>query len=471
MATHQAVAVMDQLRQEERGFQGSVLIVDDEPDIRKSLRKILEYDGYKVHEASCGREAIDTISSKRIHAVLLDIKMPGMDGIDVLKEIIRIDPFAQVIMISGHGTISTAVEAIRLGALDFLEKPLDRDIILFKVRNAVDKRRLLDESALLESTLIKPYELIGESPAIKEIKRTIEQIGPTQARVLITGETGVGKGVVARAIHKASKRSKASFVEVSCAAIPDDLIESELLGYEKGAFTGASTRKPGKFELAHGGTIFLDEIGDMSPSVQAKVLRVIEEGQFERIGGTETIEVDVRIIAATNRDLAKMMKGGRFREDLYYRLNVVPLHIPPLRQRKEDIPVLVEHFVRLYCLIYNLRQKQIDQTLINRMVEYPWPGNVRELRNTVERMVITSASDRLTADDFPISLESMGEHQDFLEAPTFEEFRRLSEKTFLEANLKRNNWNIALTAKKLGMQRSNLYKKIRSLGIEVERRA
>lgn len=462
---------MEQIREEQRGFQGSVLVVDDEPDIRKSLRKILEYDGYKVYEASSGREAIDTVSSKRIHAILLDIKMPGMDGIDVLKEVIRIDPFAQVIMISGHGTISTAVEAIRLGALDFLEKPLDRDIILFKVRNAVDKRRLLDESALLESTLIKPYVLIGESPAIKDIKRTIEQIGPTQARVLITGETGVGKGVVARAIHKASKRSKASFVEVSCAAIPEDLIESELLGHEKGAFTGASTRKPGKFELAHGGTIFLDEIGDMSPSVQAKVLRVIEEGQFERIGGTETIEVDVRIIAATNRDLAKLMKEGKFREDLYYRLNVVPLHIPPLRHRKEDIPVLVEHFVRLYCLLYNLREKQIDQTLIDRMLEYAWPGNVRELRNTVERMVITSTCDTLKADDFPISLESTGGYPDFLEAPTFEEFRRLSEKTFLETNLKRNNWNIALTAKKLGMQRSNLYKKIRSLGIEVERRA
>lgn len=450
-----------------KGFQGVVLVVDDEPDIRKSLRKVLEYEGYKVHEASGGKEAVDIISCQRIHAILLDIKMPGMDGMDVLKQLVSIDPFAQVIMISGHGTISTAVEAIKLGALDFLEKPLDRDIVLFKVRNAVDKRRLLDETSLLENTLIKPYVLVGESHAIKEIKGTIERIGPTQARVLITGETGVGKGVVARAIHKASKRSKASFVEVSCAAIPEDLIESELLGHEKGAFTGASTRKPGKFEIAHGGTIFLDEIGDMSPSVQAKVLRVIEEGQFERIGGTETVEVDVRIIAATNRDLAKLMKEGKFREDLYYRLNVVPLHIPPLRQRKEDIPLLVEHFVGLYCQFYNLRQKAIEPSLMDLLTEYDWPGNVRELRNTVERMVITSVSDTLKDTDFPLSAIDQPGLSGFLEAATFDDFKKASEKLFIEANLRKNNWNISLTAKKLGMQRSHLYKKIRSLGIEI----
>ncbi len=463
---------MDRPQEERgRGFQGTVLVVDDEAEIRRSLRKILEYEGYEVCEASSGKEAIDEISTKRIHAILLDIKMPGMDGIDALKQIVSIDPFAQVIIISGHGTISTAVEAIRLGALDFLEKPLDRDIILFKVRNAVDKRRLLDETSQLEDTLIKPYVLVGESLAIKQIRRTIEQIGPTQARVLITGETGVGKGVVARAIHKASKRSKATFVEVSCAAIPEDLIESELLGHEKGAFTGATTRKLGKFEIAHGGTIFLDEIGDMSPSVQAKVLRVIEEGQFERIGGNETIKVDVRIIAATNKDLTKLIKEGRFREDLYYRLNVVPLHIPPLRERKEDIPLLAEHFVGLYCQLYNLRKKEIDCGLMDILIEYDWPGNVRELRNAMERMVITSSSDTLRASDFPLGAPARRDVSDFLEAKTFEEFKRASEKAFLEANLRKNNWNISLTANKLGMQRSNLYKKMRSLGIEVERKA
>lgn len=450
--------------------QGSVLVVDDEENIRKSLRTILEYEGYIVLEASTGSEALRIVKEQSVHAVLLDIKMPGMDGIEVLRKMMAIDPRLQIIMISGHATIATAVEATRLGALDFLEKPLDRNVILFKVRNAVEKRRLLDEKSSLEEALTKPYRIVGESPAIKQILKTVEQIGPTHARVLITGETGVGKGVIARAIHKASERAKARFVEVSCAAIPDDLIESELLGHEKGAFTGAATRKLGKFELADGGTIFLDEIGDMSPTVQAKVLRVIEEGEFERVGGTQTISVNVRIIAATHRDLRELTEEGKFREDLYYRLNVVPLHIPPLRERKEDIPVLANYFVRLYCTMYSLRPKTIDTALLQRLVDYSWPGNIRELRNIIERMVITSSGEVLSLKDLPQLGGPLRLGMDDSGFETYEEFRIATEKRFFEAKLREHRWNIALTARKLRMQRSNLYKKIQKLGINVPRR-
>jgi two-component system nitrogen regulation response regulator NtrX len=329
--------------------KGAVLLVDDEASVRESLRKILEYEKYTVTEAGDGRKALEALTHETPDAVLLDIKMPGMDGMEVLKHIVEDDPALPVIMISGHATIQTAVEATKTGAFDFLEKPLDRARVLLTVRNAIASRRLSDEKARLEEDLTKEFRIIGESPAIKDLLKTIGRIGPSQARVLITGENGVGKGIVARAIHKASDRSSARFVEVCCAAIPDDLIESELLGHEKGAFTGAAARKPGRFEMADGGTIFLDEIGDMSPKVQAKVLRVLEENEFERVGGTETISVDVRVIAATNKDLRALIDEGTFREDLFYRLNVVPMEIPPLRRRKEDIPVLAEYFLEVYC--------------------------------------------------------------------------------------------------------------------------
>jgi two-component system nitrogen regulation response regulator NtrX len=369
-------------------------------------------------------------------------------------------------MISGHGTIATAVEATRIGAFDFLEKPLDRERVLLTVRNAIQSRRLLDEKATLEKAITKGFKIVGESPAIKELLKTIETIGPTQARVLITGENGVGKGVVARAIHKASNRSDARFVEVSCAAIPDDLIESELLGHEKGAFTGATTRKPGKFEIADGGTAFLDEISDMSARVQAKVLRVVEEGEFERVGGTETVTVDVRLIAATNKDIRSLIEKGEFREDLFYRLNVVPIHIPPLRERKEDIPILATYFLEVYCDMYGLKTKSIEPDLLERLVSYSWPGNVRELRNIIERMVIVSRKDSLTSDDLPPLAEGKPARPGtFIEASTYEEFKGLSEKVFLERKLAENKWNISQTAKKLEMQRSNLYKKMQKLGI------
>jgi len=388
-----------------------------------------------------------------------------------LRHIRDTDPDIPVVMLSGHGTVATAIETTKLGAFDFLEKPPDRDKILVIIRNAVANRRLAREKLALERTLTKGFTLVGESPAIKELAATISRVGPTDAKVLITGENGVGKGVVARAIHRESRRGAARFVEVSCAAIPDDLIESELLGYEKGAFSGALARKPGRFELADGGTIFLDEIGDMSPRVQAKVLRVLESGEFERVGGTETVKVDVRLIAATNQDIKAMIKSGTFREDLYYRLNVVVIDVPPLRKRREDIPILARYFLNVYCELYGLRPKLVDDGLVQELTAYAWPGNVRELRNIVERMVITSRRDTLTREDLPPLTEVAGElASELAGTETYEEFRRISEKRFLTTRLRANKWNISKTAQELGMQRGNLYIKMKKLGIEPDER-
>jgi len=452
--------------------KGRVLVIDDEKDIRTALRRVLEYEGYSVFEAEAGQEGLDRIAEGDLDAVLLDIKMPGMDGMEVLRRVTESDPDLPVIMVSGHADIKTAVEATRIGAFEFFEKPPDRDRMLLAVRNAVQRGRLIDEKVSIEQTLTKGFRLFGDSPAIAEIIQTIETIGPSQARILITGENGVGKGIVARAIHKSSPRAGGRFVEVCCAAIPDDLIESELLGHEKGAFTGAAARRPGRFEMADGGTIFLDEIGDMSPRVQAKVLRVIEEGEFERVGGTETIKVDVRLIAATNKDLKALIAEGEFREDLYYRLNVVPLHIPPLRQRKDDIPVLAEYFLGVYCDIYGLKTKTLDKGLLDKLSAHAWPGNVRELRNIMERMVITSRSGGLKADDLPPLGDGLSTGSDVCDdAGTYEEFKGLSEKRFLEKKLVENKWNISKTAKILDMQRSNLYKKMQKLGINPPEKA
>jgi two-component system nitrogen regulation response regulator NtrX len=389
-----------------------------------------------------------------------------MDGMEVLKKVVEEHPEVPVIMISGHGTISTAVEATKLGAFDFLEKPLDRDRILLTLRNAVFAGKLAAEKASLEKELGKGFELVGESSAIADLKKDIEKLAPTRASILLLGENGVGKGVVARSIHRHSDRSAERFVEVSCAAIPDDLIESELMGHEKGAFTGASVRKPGKFELADGGTIFMDEIGDMSPRVQAKVLRVLEEQEFERVGGTETLRVDVRVVAATNKNIPDLISKGDFREDLYFRLNTVTINIPPLRERKDDIPLLADHFIRIYCDMYGLRPKTMEPAVLDTLRSYSWPGNVRELRNIMERMVITSSGDTIASGDLPaLCADVAAPEGDFLGAPTYDEFRKTSEKAFLEKHLEANRWNISRTAEYLGMQRSSLYKKMSSLGI------
>ena len=445
---------------------GRVLIVDDEKSVREMLRKVLEYENYEPVEAESGPSALEVLEGGEFDAMLLDIRMPGMDGMEVLKKVVERHPAVPVIMISGHGTISTAVEATKLGAFDFFEKPLDRDRILLTLRNAVSAAKLAAEKASLEKELGKGFELVGESAAIEDLRRDIEKLAPTRASILLLGENGVGKGVVARAIHRQSDRSGERFVEVSCAAIPDDLIESELMGHEKGAFTGASVRKPGKFELANGGTIFLDEIGDMSPRVQAKFLRVLEEQEFERVGGTDTLRVDVRVLAATNKDIPGLISKGEFREDLYFRLNTVTMNIPPLRERTEDIALLAEHFSRVYCDMYGLKPKSVEPELIRTLEGYSWPGNVRELRNIMERMVITSSGDTIGPADLPALCEDVGAPRgDFLGAATYDEFRRASEKAFLEKHLEANRWNISRTAEHLGMQRSSLYKKMSSLGI------
>jgi two-component system nitrogen regulation response regulator NtrX len=440
--------------------------VDDEKSVRDMLRKVLEYENYEPVEAADGSAALETVAAGDFDAMLLDIKMPGMDGLEVLKKVVDEHPQVPVIMISGHGTISTAVEATKLGAFDFLEKPLDRDRILLTLRNAVFAGKLAAEKASLEKELGKGFELVGESKAIEDLKRDIEKLAPTRASILLLGENGVGKGVVARSIHRHSDRSAERFVEVSCAAIPDDLIESELMGHEKGAFTGASVRKPGKFEMANGGTIFLDEIGDMSPRVQAKVLRVLEEQEFERVGGTDTLRVDVRVLAATNKAIPDLIARGEFREDLYFRLNTVTINIPPLRERRDDIALLARHFIGVYCDMYGLKPKRMEPGLLRTLEGYSWPGNVRELRNIMERMVITSAGDVIGASDLPVLCGDVGAPSgDFLGASTYEEFRRASEKAFLKKHLEANRYNISRTAEQLGMQRSSLYKKMSSLGI------
>ena len=454
---------------------GKVLVVDDEKGVRDTVRRILSYEGYTVAEAADGNATLDAVNEGRFDVVLLDIKMPGMDGIEVLKRIRQMDPDLPVLMFSGHGSIATAVETTRIGAFDFMEKPPDRDRLLIGVRNAIAGRRLAHEKASLELALTKGMKLVGKSAAMRRLIAEIARIGPTEAKVLITGENGVGKGVVARAIHRLSRREAGRFVEVSCAAIPDDLIESELFGYEKGAFTGAVARKLGKFELADGGTIFLDEVGDMSPKVQAKVLRVIEAGEFERVGGTETIKVDVRMITATNKDLPALIKDGRFREDLYYRLNVVVLDVPPLRTRPEDISEIARYFLEVYCEMYGLKPKTLDEALLERLRAHPWPGNVRELRNIIERMVITARGETLGLADLPpldatASLMAGGaaggaEGGAVAASGTYDAFKQASEKRFFEARLAANDWNISKTADELGMQRSNLYKKMQKLGI------
>jgi two-component system nitrogen regulation response regulator NtrX len=445
----------------------NILVVDDEKSIRDSLKIILEYEKYGVLLAKDGREALSVFEREAVDLVLLDIKMPGMDGLEVLQEMKRRDPTMAVVIVSGHGTITTAVEATKLGAFDFLEKPLDRDRLLLTVRNGLAQRKLTEENVSLRKRVAGQGRILGKSAAVGEILATIQKVGPTQARILITGENGTGKELVARAIHETSTRKDGPFIEVNCAAIPEELIESELFGHEKGSFTGAVDRRVGKFELADGGTLFLDEIGDMSLSAQAKVLRVLEEGKLQRVGGSKTIETDVRVLAATNKNLIEESQRNRFREDLYYRLNVVPIHLPPLRERAEDIPVLVEHFLQNACEQNTVPRKNIDPAALLMLQKYHWPGNVRELRNAIERMVILSAGETIGEVDVKGVLSGKGEGRGDLltDAETFQDFKERAERLFLEQRLKANNWNITQTAQDLEMQRSNLYRKIEKYGL------
>jgi two-component system nitrogen regulation response regulator NtrX len=439
-----------------------ILIVDDDASIRESLERVLTYEEYEVRTAPDGPKALEVLGERLHDLALFDIKMPGMDGLELLGRAKRSHPDLVCIMISGHGTVQTAVEATKLGAFDFLEKPPDRDRLLLTIRNGLAQAVLVTETETARRRLGKSFDIVGTSEPIRRVLQQIEKVAPTNATVLITGENGTGKELVASAIHRKSQRRNARFIQINCAAIPEDLIESELFGHEKGAFTGATSRREGKFELADGGTILLDEIGDMSPTVQAKVLRVLEEGRFERVGGADVLTGDVRMLAATNKDLPRAVERGQFREDLFFRLNVVPIAVPPLRERREDIPLLVEHFLRLYCEREDVPPVEIDPEVLELLESHHWPGNVRELRNTLERMIILSDGFRLTRADVPFErgTNSRPPSPDFLDSPTFEEFKERSERAYLERHLDRHGWNVQKTAKVLAMQRSNLYKKI-----------
>jgi two-component system nitrogen regulation response regulator NtrX len=441
-----------------------VLIVDDEPGVRGALGQLLEFEGYEVRAVPTAVDGINEYQRWHPHLVFLDVKMAGIDGIEALKAIRTHDPTAIVVMISGHATIQTAVEATQLGAYDILEKPLDTDRILVTLRNALQHLDLHEENTRLKERIQSRYEIVGRSYAIRSVIDKIEKVAGTPARVLISGENGTGKELVARAVHSQSTRKAEAFVEVNCAAIPGELIESELFGHMKGSFTGATADRPGKFEQANGGTLFLDEVGDMSLSAQAKVLRVLQDGVVTRIGGAKTISVDVRVLAATNKALEEEIAAGRFREDLYYRLNVVPIHVPPLRERREDIPSLISHFVDTLTKREGVPPKTMSPEAVQRLQELEWPGNVRELRNTIERLLILSSGTRISEDDIARLVGKRDSDQvglgSLLDCKTFEEFKQAAERAFLLGKLREHDWNVSETARALDMPRSNLYKKI-----------
>ncbi|MEM9729252.1 MAG: sigma-54 dependent transcriptional regulator [Myxococcota bacterium] len=457
----------------------TILVVDDEKNIRRTLRMVLEGSGFNTLEAGSAEDALDTLGSGEVDLVILDVRLPKMSGIEALSKI-RSQPETRrlpVLMVSGHTSLAEAVQAVQLGATDFFEKPLDRDRVLVSVRNALRTWQLQREVEKLRADVEHRYEMIGESPVMSALFAQLEKVAPTNGRVLITGESGTGKELIARAIHRLSPRADAAFVKVNCAAIPAELIESELFGYERGAFTGAQGRKKGMFELANEGTLFLDEIGDMSASAQAKVLRALQSGEISRVGSEASIAVDVRVLAATNKNLEVEVQEGRFREDLYFRLNVVPIVSPPLRDRKGDIPLLAKGFLREFSIANGLREKPIEDDVLEALAERPWPGNVRELRNVVERMAILSG-DRIVFDDLPdegvlsegrreaISKPDLPPPRDAAgERMTLRDYRNHVEKEYILQTLDEVGWNISKAATLLGVERTNLHKKMRSYGI------
>ena len=450
-----------------------ILLVDDEISIRKALREILEFEKYLISEASSGDEALELLKNNNFDLVLLDIKMKGMDGLEVLEELSKNGFETPVIMLSGHGTIETAMQATKLGAYDFLEKPPDLNRLLVSVRNALDKNQLVVKTTSLRKKVNGVTEILGKSSTIDRIRKTISKVAPTDARVLITGENGTGKELVARWVHEQSKRNNSEFVAVNCAAIPTDLLESELFGHEKGAFTGADKQRIGKFELAHEGTLFLDEIGDMSLDAQAKVLRALQEGQITRVGGNQMIQVNVRVLAATNKDLEQEIKDGNFREDLFHRLSVIPIHVPPLRNRKEDIPDLAQYFLNdLTQKDISFSGKSFSDEALSALLNYEWSGNVRELSNVVERLAILSDLACISAGDVERLVrkktpeKESGSSINFDNFETYHDFKEFTEAEFIESKLEQFDWNISHTAEKLGLQRSHLYQKIKKFGLE-----
>ena len=452
----------------------NILIVDDENSIRQSLEGILEDEGFRTSFAATGEECITLVQTVDPDLILLDIWMPGIDGLETLKKIRQIRPNQLVVMMSGHGSIETAVKATRLGAFDFIEKPLSIEKVLLAIKNAMKIGQLVAENKALKEKIGRDYQMIGNSQVIDRLKQQIKLAAPSSGWVLISGENGTGKELVARAIHRQSTRSDKPFVEVNCAAIPEELIESELFGHEKGSFTGATVARKGKFDQANGGTLFLDEIGDMSLKTQAKILRILQEHKFDRVGGNKTIDVDVRVIAATNKELPKEIKSGNFREDLYFRLNVLPFSVPPLRNRKDDIPRLCKHFLQFFCGKESREIKSISKDALNLLLAYNWPGNVRELKNLIERLVIMTPGQIINLSDLPhgINQQRIGNELqglDAIELPdSYREAKEIFEKQFLLKKLRKNNWNVSRTAEEIGLERSNLHRKIKTYQIESE---
>ena len=472
-----------------------VLVIDDEAAIRDSLRMILEYESYEFVGAASGSEGVAIVKRDVPDMVLLDIKMPGMNGLETLAEIRKVDESVPVAMISGHGSITDAMQATRLGAFDFIEKPFTSERVLVTVTKGLEVRELRQENRALKLAMESKYEIVGDSPALKGVLESVKRAAPTNATVLLLGESGVGKELVARTIHRNSPRAGQRFVQVNCAAIPEELIESELFGHEKGSFTGATEKQIGKFEQADRGTIFLDEVADMSAKTQAKVLRVLQEQEVERLGSARTIKVDVRVIAATNKRLEDMIQRGEFREDLYFRLNVIPIIVPPLRDRRTDIPLLVQHFARRVAEEHNMKPRRFDPRTMEALQRYRWRGNIRELRNTVERVLIMAAGDVVRIEDLPQDIRSDGAPIGIPEprepapaapaaagaapaaspaaasapaAGTLREFKDAAERAFLVQKLRENNWNISKTAEVIDTPRSNLYKKLEQYGIKQE---
>jgi len=466
-----------------------ILVIDDEAAIRDSLRMILEYEDYEFVGAGSGPDGIAQVKRDPPDMVVLDIKMPGTNGLETLAEIRKVDESLPVAMISGHGTITDAMQATRLGAFDFIEKPFTSERVLVTVQKGLELRSLRKENRELKLAMEARYEIVGDSPALRRVLEAVQRAAPTNATVLLLGESGVGKELVARTIHRNSPRAGQRFIQVNCAAIPEELIESELFGHEKGSFTGATEKQIGKFEQGDRGTIFLDEIGDMSARTQAKVLRVLQEQEVERLGSARTIKVDVRVIAATNKNLEEAIQRGEFRDDLYFRLNVIPILVPPLRERREDIPQLVQHFAKRTSEEHNLKPKRFDPRAMEAMQRYRWRGNIRELRNSIERLMIMSPGDVVRVEDLPAEIrgESSSRVASVAEpaasAPqvrpepagtatpppgTLREFKEAAERAFLVDKLRENNWNISKTAEALDTPRSNLYKKLEQYGIKQE---
>src|SRR3990170_959492 len=446
-----------------------ILIVDDEKGILDALSAVLDDEGYTVSTAENGSEALKKIKDDTPSVILLDVWLPDIDGLEILKEIRDAYPGVAVIVMSGHGTIETAVRATKLGAYDYIEKPLSMERVHLIVKHSIEQQRLELENVQLKGKIEKWYEIIGESPSMRSLKEQILVVGRSNSRVLITGENGTGKELIARSVHRASQRANKPFIAVNCAAIPETLIESELFGHEKGAFTGAVSVQRGKFEIADSGTLFLDEIGDMSLNTQAKVLRVLQEQEFQRVGGTRNIRVDVRFITATNKNLTDEIKKGNFREDLFYRINVIILHMPPLRERKEDIPLLAKHFLKEIIREQGLKNKMLTEQAVELMKGYDWPGNVRELRNLMERVAIMAAGDRI----YPGDLAIIAKDRQQISTPiingssgSLRDARANFERYFILEKLRENNWNITKTAEDLMIERSNLHRKMKMLGIE-----